>query len=180
MPTVTTYSFVPPLGGTGRSRAAHAQNLRVAQVRVAAPFDGAALVYQLSPAHYVADPYNMFLADPGAIVGNRIAEGLEAAALFKAVAGPGSSVPAPLVLEVTVTELYGDFERGSAPAAVMAARFVLIDQARAHPQVAYERTISRRVPVPSASPESLVRGYGTALGEILTQLSGDLSNLIVN
>jgi hypothetical protein len=37
--------------------------------------------------------------------------------------------------------------------------------------VVLERFIGRRVDIPKASADPLVRGYGKALGEILTELS---------
>jgi hypothetical protein len=82
-----------------------------------------------------------------------------------------------LLLEATVTELYGDFEAGGDnPAAVMSIRFTIIDEGSARPKVAYERSLSRRVPVSRAAPEALVSGYGMALADILTQFATDLSN----
>jgi hypothetical protein len=44
----------------------------------------------------------------------------------------------------------------------------------------YERTIARRVNLPKASPDALVRGYGTALAEILSQVALDLSAQIAH
>jgi len=108
---------------------------------------------------------------------SRQAEWLATAGLFKAVDGPGGAAPAPWVLEATVTELYGDFEAGGDnPAAVMSIRFTIIDEGSARPKVAYERSLSRRVPVSRAVPEALVSGYGRALADILTQVATDLSN----
>jgi hypothetical protein len=54
-------------------------------------------------------------------------------------------------------------------------QFALIDQAGVRPQLMYERTIASRVELPHASPDALVRGYGEALAEILSQLMPDLS-----
>jgi hypothetical protein len=129
----------------------------------------------LTTVRYASDPYHAFLAEPGPMLGNRIAAWLDQAGLFKAVAGPGSTPPASLVLEATVTELYGDFQQNAKPAAVMAIRITIVDQASARPQVTYERTISRRIPLANATPEDLVRGYDTALADILSQLASDLS-----
>ena len=54
-------------------------------------------------------------------------------------------------------------------------QFALIDQAGARPRVVRERTIASRVDLPEASPDALVRGYGKALAEILSQLAPELS-----
>jgi len=174
IPTATTYSIEPPPAAPDTPKPPHPQRLRVERVRVAAPYDRTSLVYRLSAVRYISDPYNAFLAEPGPMLSNRIAEWLAAAGLFKAVDGPEGAAPAPWVLEATVTELYGDFQQGSDPAAVMSVRFAVIDQTSGRPKVTYERTISRRISLSSASPEALVRGYGTGLAEILSQLSADL------
>lgn len=175
VPTATTFSIEPAPARPESSEAAHPERLRVDRVRVVAPYDRAALVYRLSAVRYVSDPYQTFLADPGPMLGNRVAEWLAEAQLFKGVAGPGSAAPAPLVLEVTVTELYGDFQDDSSPVAVMSMRCTLIDQRSVRPTVIYERAITRHVPLSKASSEALVRGYDAALTEILLQLARDLS-----
>jgi cholesterol transport system auxiliary component len=176
IPIVTTYSIEPSPAAPDVPKPPHPDRLRVERVRVAAAYDTSALVYRLSAVRYVSDPYHAFLADPGPMLSNGIAEWLGAAGLFKAVDGPGGAVPAPWVLEATVTELYGDFEAGRGnPAAVMTIRFTIIDASGARPKVAYERSLSRRVPLPRAAPEALVSGYGMALADILTQLTTELS-----
>ena len=143
-------------------------------VRVAAAYAGNALVDRLDHVQYTSDPYNAFIAEPGAMLGDRMAEWLDRAGPFSTVAQPGSTRPAPYVLEATVAELYGDFRAGRPPAAVLVVQFALIDQAGARPKVVHECTIARRVDLPQASPEALVRGYGQALAEILSQLTPEL------
>jgi hypothetical protein len=63
---------------------------------------------------------------------------------------------------------------------VLSVQFALIDQVGARPKVIYERRIGRRVRLGKASPEALVRGYGTALAEILSQVRADLSPQIAH
>jgi hypothetical protein len=69
-----------------------------------------------------------------------------------------------------VTELYGDFRSGRTPVAVMTIQFTLVDLRGVSTKVRLEQTIARRIELPEASPAALVRGYGQALGEILTDL----------
>jgi len=56
-------------------------------------------------------------------------------------------------------------------------QFALVELGGAGDKVTVERTISRRVAVPRATPDALVRGYGRALGEILAELSLDLARV---
>jgi uncharacterized lipoprotein YmbA len=176
IPTATTYCIESPAAMADAGGPVRPERLRVGRVRVAAPYDGPALVYRLSVVRYVSDPYHAFLSDPGPMLGNSIAAWLDQAQLFKTAAGPERAPPAPLVLEASVMELYGDFEQNVEPAAVMSVRFTVVDQASARPQIAYERTITRRIRLADSSPDELVRGYGTALAEILSLLAADLTS----
>jgi cholesterol transport system auxiliary component len=146
-------------------------------VRVAAAYASNALVYRVDEVQYMADPYHAFIAEPGAMLGNHMAEWLDRTGPFKSVAQPGSVRPATYVLEATVTELYGDFRAGRAPAAVLTVQFALIDQAGVRARVVQERTIASRVDLPQASPNALVLGYGRALAEILAQLASELGSI---
>jgi cholesterol transport system auxiliary component len=174
IPQATTYVVDPPPAAAGAPTSRRPETLRMGNVRVAAAYAGNALVYRLDDVQYTSDPYNAFIAEPGAMLGDRMAEWLDRAGPFSAVAQPGSTRPAPYVLEATVAELYGDFRAGRPPAAVLVVQFALIDQAGARPKVVHECTIARRVDLSQASPEALVRGYGKALAEILSQLAPEL------
>ena len=174
MTQATTYIVDPPIEVRLPPGPRPPEALRVGSVRVAATYAGSALVYRLDDVRYVTDPYNAFVADSGAMLGSRMAEWLDRSGPFSTVALPGSAQPAPYVLEATVDELYGDFRAGRPPAAVLSVQFALIDQAGVRPKLVYERTIASRVNLPKASPDALVRGYGTALAEILSQVAVDL------
>ena len=174
MPQPTTYVVDPPAAAAAPAAARRPETLRMGNVRVAGAYAGNALVYRLDDVQYVSDPYHAFISEPGAIVGNRMAEWLDRAGPFKAVMQPDNARPASYVLEATVIELYGDFRAGRPPAAVVSVQFALIDQAGVRPKVVHARTIASRVDLPQASPDALVRGYGTALAEILAQLVSGL------
>jgi uncharacterized lipoprotein YmbA len=174
IPQATTYVVEPPMPAARTAAAPRPETLRMGDVRVAAAFTDRALVYRADDVRFTSDPYQAFIADPGAMLGNGMAAWLDRAGAFKAVAQPGSAQSAPYVLEATVTELYGDFRPGQPPAAVMAVQFALIDVTGVRPKTSFERTIDRRVELPQASPEALVRGYGQALADILAQLVSEL------
>jgi len=179
IPEATTYVVepAPPVPGAAPRRA---ETLRMGYVRVAAAFAGNSLVYRLDEVRYVSDPYQAFITDPAAMLGNRIADWLDRAGPFKAVAQPGSAQSAksaPYVLEATVTELYGDFRAATTPAAVVTIQFAVVDTSGPRAVTVYERTLGRRVEIAQASADALVRGYGLALTEVLTRLDADLAAL---
>ena len=143
-------------------------------VRVAAAYAGNALVYRLDDVQYTSDPYHAFIAEPGAMLGNRMAEWLDRAGPFRTVAQPGSAQTRAVRARGDGHRALRRFPRGTPPAAVLTVQFALIDQAGARPKVVRERTIASRVDLPQASPDALVRGYGKALAEILSQLVAEL------
>jgi cholesterol transport system auxiliary component len=174
IPQANTYVVQAPVPERTPSVASRTESVRIGKVRVAAAYAGNALVYRMDDVRLVSDPYSRFIAEPGAMLADQMAEWLRRAGPFSTVTDPESTLPAHYVLEATVTELYGDFRPGRAPAAVLAVQFALIDQTRARPQPVFERALARRVDLPRASPDDLVRGYGDALAEILGELSSEL------
>jgi uncharacterized lipoprotein YmbA len=175
MPEVTTYVVDLPMVVADPPAARRPETLRMGNVRVAAAYAGRALVYRLDDVQYTSDPYHAFITEPGAMLANQMARWLDRGGPFETVALPDSIRPTRYVLDATVAELYGDFREERSPAAVLAMQFALIDQAGARPKVVYESTIARRVNLPQASPHALVRGYGKALEEILSQLVPEIS-----
>jgi ABC-type uncharacterized transport system auxiliary subunit len=173
IPQATTYVVEPPAPASVATR--RAETLRMGKVRVAPTFAGKALVVRVDEVRYIADFYNAFIAEPGDLLGARMAEWLDRAGPFKTVAQPGTRTPAAYVLEATVTELYGDFRPGRSPAAVMTIQFTLVDLTGVTLKVKLEQTIGRRITLNAATPEALVQGYGEALAEILSELRPLLS-----
>src|SRR5580698_2696166 len=100
IPQATTY-IVDPAGEIA-SVPRRPERLRMGQVRVAAAYAGSGLVYRLDEVRYAIDPYHAFVADPGAMLGGRIAEWLDRTGPFSTVSPPGSAQPAPYVLDATV------------------------------------------------------------------------------
>jgi uncharacterized lipoprotein YmbA len=170
LPQVTTYVVGPPPPASAPAAAQRQETMRMGNVRVAAAFADHGLVYRMQDVQYTSDPYNAFIAEPAAMLGNRMAEWLDRAGPFRTVGQPGGTQNTPYVLEATVTELYGDFRPGQPPAAVVAVQFVLIDMKGTRSRIVLERSLSSRVNLPEATPAALVRGYGSGLAEILTQL----------
>jgi uncharacterized lipoprotein YmbA len=174
LPLPKTYMVEAPVPEWVSSVARRPESLRIGNVRVAAAYANKALVYRMDDVKLISDPYSQFIAEPGAMIGDQMAGWLGRAGPFRTVINPESTRPAPYLLEATVTELYGDFRPGRMPAAVLAVQFAMIDQTGARPKAVLERAIARRVDLPRASPDALVRGFGDALAQILSDLSSDL------
>jgi uncharacterized lipoprotein YmbA len=170
----TTYVVEVPPPQVTSSAGRRSETLRMGKVRVAAAYAGTALIYRMDDVRLTSDPYSAFIADPGTMLGDQMAAWLDRVGPYRTVARPESAQTSSCVLEATITELYGDFRPGKVPAAVLAMQFTLIDQTGTRPKAMLERAIARRVEIPRASPDALVRGYGEALAALLSELREDL------
>jgi cholesterol transport system auxiliary component len=175
VPHTNTYVVEPPLPAAAPEPGRRPETLRMGHVRVAPAFAGTELVYRMDDVKFVSDFYNAFIAEPGPMLGTRMAEWLDRSGPFKSVSQPGGAIPARFVLEAVVTELYGDFRAGRTPAAVINVQFALVDLSSPTQTVVMERFIGRRVDLTDSTPDALVRGYGQALGAILSELSAQLA-----
>lgn len=173
-PTVYLVEPAPP---SGRTVSALSQDIaRMGSVRVGGGFSGPSLIYRRDDVTFVPDPYNVFVTDPAAMLGSRMASWLDAAGPFRAVLQPGAGQVTRYAIEASITELYGDFRPGQAPAAVMTIQFALADTMSVKTATLFERTFTRRVALKEATPASLVRGWSAALAEILEALVQDLGS----
>ncbi len=173
IPQARTYVIEPPPPASVIAR--HPLTLRMGRVRVAPAFAGQALVVRVEGVRYAADFYHTFIAEPGDLLGARMAGWLALSGPFGTVLQPDSTTPAAYALEAVVIDLYGDFSPGRSPIAVMTVQFTLVDLQGLTPQMRLERTISRRIELAEATPDALVRGYGQALSEILAELAPQLA-----
>ena len=173
MPQATTYviDLSPPTAALTRN----SQTLRMGHVRVAPAFAEKPLIIRTDAVQYTTDFYNIFITEPGNMLGTLMAEWLAQAGPFRTVLQPDSTAPATYVLEAVVTELYGDFRPGKSPVAVMTVQFSLVDLQGLAPQARLEQTIGRRIELPEGTPNALVQAYGQALNEILTELAQQMA-----
>ena len=177
IPEATTYVVEPQMPPTAPAGARRPEALRIGQVRVAGAFSGNSLVFRTSDVRYVSDPYHAFITDPASMFGDRMADWLEQAGPFASVVPPDGVRSTRYVLQASVTELYGDFRPGRKPAAVLTVQFALLDTDSPRAKTVLARTLGRRIDLPEASFDALVRGYGTALAEILAELVAAMNNL---
>ena len=148
--------------------------LRVDDVHVAKPFDGLAFVYQVSNSQFTTDYYNGFITSPDRIFSGALVDWLARSGLYSSVINGDSSADYQLTLETNVTQLYGDYSATGAPAAVIEAKFFLIDQTGGNYNIIFQKAYRHSEPMSAASPTELIRGWGKGYRNILTSLSEDL------
>ena len=85
LPHTTTYVVEPPLPAPAPAASRRPETLRMGNVRVAPAVRGRALVYRMDDVQFTSDFYHAFIAEPGPMLGGRMAEWLDRAGPFKTV-----------------------------------------------------------------------------------------------
>ena len=147
--------------------------LVVPPVEVSPLFSKQDLVYRIGPNEYETDPYAGFLVLPDQSLTIPIRSYLAGSGLFANVVWPDSLIKPDKVLQVYVTELYGDFRDAKQPAAVLAMRVVF---ANFGGDVILQKEYSRHLTIKKNTAEAVVAGWNQALDEIMAELASDLNS----
>lgn len=175
-PTKQTYLLEAVRTGEARSGGSGAV-LRVRDVRVVPAFEGRGFVYRTSEFGYENDFYHEFFIAPRAQFSEQTRRWLGASGLFGIVIDPASKLDPTQTIEGNVLEFYGDFRETAAPKAMLAVEFFLSNDRPVASEIVFHKAYRREVPLDNRSPESLVKGWGKALEQILTALEQDLSQI---
>ena len=163
---------------TNTAAPANGRVLALRSVEVSPLFAGRALVYRTGPNAYELDSYAGFLIAPDRALAIPIRAYLRNSGLFADVVEPGSPVKADEVVDVHVSEFYGDFRKSEPPSAVLSLRMIFFENKNfVTTQVILNKEYSRRVPLKTNTATDLVAAYDQALAEIMTQVSSDFAGI---
>ena len=150
--------------------------LMLRSVTVSPVFDNNSFIYRTGPETYEIDPYASFMAAPGQAIGIAVRARLLASGHFRSVVEPGSLVPANLLMEVHVSELYGDFSQPGKGAAVLGLRITLVRVDNAgNRRPLLQKDYSRQIALKKNTAADVMAGWNEALNEIVTEFTDDAS-----
>jgi hypothetical protein len=148
--------------------------LSISSVDVSALFNRQSFVYRTGPEAYETDPYSGFLVPPGQAIAIAMRGYLLGSGQFQNVIGPDSRVKPDRIMEVHVSELYGDFSQAGQPVAVLSMRVTLFDEKGREPVLL--KDYSRRIPLKENTAAAVMAGWNTALGEIMAEVTADVGS----
>ena len=150
--------------------------LGLRSVTVSPLFDNNSFIYRTGAETYEIDHYANFMASPGQAIGIAVRAHLLASGFFQNVVEADSTARADMLMEVHVTELYGDFSQPGHPASVLAMRVTLLPATDANNHRPFlQKDYSSRIPLKKNTAADVMAGWDTALGEVMTELLSDVA-----
>jgi len=153
--------------------------VEVSRFNVSPGSEGKEFIYRTGDLSYESDFYNQFFRPPGAMLTEVTGRWLNDAGLFEDVFGSVTQADANYFIEGSVVRLYGDFR--SSPKAVMEIQFLLLkfttdSSYDDNTMIVLAKNYSFEVPIASPAAKDLMKGWNTALGEVLNAFLSDLKN----
>jgi ABC-type uncharacterized transport system auxiliary subunit len=145
--------------------------VKVRNFHISSKFSSKSLTYRTSEFNYNTDFYNEFLTSPASNITEETIKWLGQSGVFANVAETQSNAQSDLLLEGTVTDLYGDYRNKSRPRAVMNIWFAMLDNDR---NIEFRKSYEAIIKLDSKTPEELIKGLSSCLEKILTNLESDL------
>jgi uncharacterized lipoprotein YmbA len=149
--------------------------VKVEAVVVAAPFRSRAFVYREGDLKYEADFYNEFFVSPSAMLTDGTGAWLAGAGVFRDVLPPDAVADGDYALQGFVSEFYGDYRDEAKPAAVITAKFFLIDNRAATAVPVWQTELTQRIALTARNPDALATAFNTAWAAMLNDLSRQLA-----
>jgi uncharacterized lipoprotein YmbA len=146
----------------------------IRNLQIAAPFEGRLFVYRTGEYSYVHDPYAEFLESPNEELIAPLREWLRSNGDFSDVVEADSALKPDTLVEISVSQLFGDFRQPERPAAILTMRFIFYDATNGVPgKTIFQQEYSRSIPLSTPTAATLMDGWERALNEILAQVSAD-------
>jgi hypothetical protein len=163
----------PAIGAT--NIVAGGRVLGIRSLQIAAPFDRRSLVYRTGEFSYVGDPYAEFLESPAEELMEPVRGWLLRDGNFQAVVTRGSALKPDTLVEINISQLFGDFREPNHPTAILTMRFTFFDAPDGVPgKVILQREYSRSIPLGAPIAAALMKGWDQALEQILGEVSSNL------
>lgn len=148
--------------------------VKIARVRVVAPYDDRTFFYKVGPSELKADYYNVFVATPDYLITSQLLTYLRDAGGFDLYLPPFSGADSDIRLEGIINQLYIDFTDGPNPVAVVEGRFFLVQLKSEGDIVFAQKTYNHRAEAVSGEPEALVNAWNTAFTSLFAELTRDI------
>jgi uncharacterized lipoprotein YmbA len=168
-----TFSFGAP-ALTTTNLIAGGPVLGIKKVEVAAPGEQRSLVYRTGAFAYARDPYATFLDAPEQELVVPLRAGLCSQGDFSALVETGSALKPEILVEINVSQLYGDFRQPDRPKAVLTMRFTFYAATNGIvARTLFQKEYAQSIAIDKPSAAALMAGWNQALIETVGEVLSD-------
>jgi hypothetical protein len=144
------------------------------RITVSPEFASHSFTYRTGENTYVKDPYAGFITSPEHALAGPMRDGLRRGGAFGDVLDSDSALIPSVVVEASVTKLYGDFRKPAAPLGTMGIHFIVYKAESGEPgrilldkMFAHEQSCARR------TPEALVAAWEADFRAIMDEFNSE-------
>lgn len=153
----------------------------VSRVSISPIFQSRSFTYRTGENSYEQDPYAGFLIPPERALAESIRASMRATGAFGTVLEPGSGITPTLILEICITELYGDFRKASQPVGTMGLHVICCEVQDGLPRrVVFDKSWSHETPLTRKAPGALMAAWDADLLEIITEINSEYAKTNCN
>lgn len=172
-PSLVRESFAFAIPPASNAPATNGAVLAIRRIFVAPPFDSQSLTYRTGDYSYERDPYAGFLASPDESLAEPLRAYFRNSGSFGVVTEQDSGMTRNVTMDITASQLYGDFRDRARPAAVLEMRFLAFKAEGTSPVL--QKDYSRNIPLKARTAVALVAGWNKALEQITAEAARDLN-----
>jgi uncharacterized lipoprotein YmbA len=152
-------------------------SFKIRRFSISQRFEGKEFVYRKDNVNFESDYYNSFFISPSSNLKEEFTKGLLALKVFEWDAGQNTRIDPTHYIEVSITDIYGDF-RG-APKAVLNMDLFVYTESNSTPVVLYKKSYKRSVEIQTKEAGDLVSGWNQAFAQIIGEVGAELKDKIV-
>jgi len=148
--------------------------LRIKPVQVSSLFREKTIVFRVGANEYQPQLSHQFFSEPQEMFTDQLKRWLQKSGLFSQVV-TDADVPADMVLETSLTALYGDQREQFSPQAVLEMQFLLMSENTNSIVPLLQTGLRIEVDIDETTPTNVVKGWRQGLEELLATLEDDFS-----
>lgn len=153
----------------------------LSRVSISPVFQSRSFTYRTGEDSFEQDPYAGFLISPERALAESIRAWMRSGGVFGRVLDPGSGITPNLIVEVSITDLYGDFRKPLQPVGNMALHMICYQVQNGTPQqVVFDRFCSHETPFVGKTPGALMGAWDADLREIMNQINSEYAKTSSN
>ena len=148
--------------------------LRIKPVQVTSVFREKTIVFRVGDDEYQPQLSHQFFSEPQEMFTDQLKRWLQKSGLFSQVV-TDADVPADMVLETSLTALYGDQREQFSPQAVLEMQFLLMSENTNSIVPLLQTGLRIEADIDETTPANVVKGWRQGLEELLATLEDDFS-----